>query len=179
MKTLRKERRSKRLPAKHILMLTILGPSGNEVVKEVVKTVELSRHGARIRGRRALEPDWRGVLLELKSLRQAPFRVAWQDKAPAGQGYLDTGVEFLGDFEFWEQTFSNENKEPVHAITIQNDVVSPKELLQELLDSPAFEARESGRLLKEIWCGLVEQLEERNFFTRAELVASLRKIAEL
>ena len=35
------------------------------------------------------------------------------------------------------------------------------------------------RFWEGIWSGLVEQLEERQVFTRAELVAYLRKIGQL
>ena len=97
MKTSRTDRRSKRVPATHRLFLTIPSPGGTKVVKEVVSTLELSRHGARVRGQCPLEPGWNGVLAELRSLRKANFRVAWQAQSPGAKGYLDTGLEFLED----------------------------------------------------------------------------------
>jgi hypothetical protein len=186
MKTTQKKRRSKRVSAAHRLMLKILGADGGDVVKEVVTTVELSRHGARLRGRRALTLDARGLLVQLRSGEQIPFRVAWQIKAPAGQGYLDTGVEFLEDSDFWKQTFSREETAPAAAEEaatplrkLPPEKLLPEKLLEDLLQSPAFQDRESGLFLEGVWCGLVEQLEERHVFTRAELVASLRAIGPL
>ena len=176
MKSAGTVRRSKRVVAKQNLLMTILGPKGNELVKEVVTTVEISRHGARIQGLHPLKPGWCGVLVELKSLRKAPFRVAWQTKPPTGKDYLDSGVEFTAEFDFWGQAFPSPNASAAKPATAAKDELSLKELLQEVLKSPAFQKPESGRFLQEIWCGLVEQLEERKAFTRDELVAYLQKI---
>lgn len=180
MRTSRKDRRSERVPATHRLMLGILGPSGAEFLKEIVTTVEVSQHGALIHGHRTFQTNWRGTLLQLSSGRQVPFRVVWQIKPPTGGEYLETGVEILADFNFWGLAFSNPDAEPVPAtITIENDAVSPEELLQALRKWSAFQPPEAGRLLETIWCGLVQQLEEHNVFTRAELVSTLRKISQL
>ena len=179
MNTSRKDRRSKRIPAKHRLMLTILNTSGTAVVKEIVITVEVSRHGARIRGRRPLQTGWKGVLAELSSLRKAPFRVAWQAKASDATGYLDSGVEFLEDAEFWVERFSKPDPEPVPPAKVEQAPVSMEKLLEELSELSAFQGQEKGRVLEGILCGLVEQLEERKIFTRAELVACLRKVGQL
>jgi hypothetical protein len=190
-----KQRRSKRASAKNSLMLTIHGPEGEEVVKEIVTTIELSLHGARVRGLRTLQPGWRGVLVELRSLRQAPFQVAWQTKAAAGKGYLDTGVELLEELDFWKEMFSNASTEQVPGGAVEKNALSPEELLQEMVQWPVFQSQpgsptnaasvgvepgveESREFLHAVWCALVEQLEERKVFTRAELVAGLRKIAQ-
>ena len=178
MKTSRTDRRSKRVPAKHQLFLTVPGPGETPVAKEVVLTLELSRHGARVRGRCPLEPGWNGVLAELRSLRKAPFRVAWQAQSLGAKGYLDTGLEFLEDSEFWGETFPKPEAEPIPA-AIKDAAISPEKLLQELSKLPVFQAQERGRFLETVWCSLVEQLEERKVFTRAELVACLREIGQL
>ena len=180
MRTSRKNRRSERVEVTHRLLLSILGPSGAVVLKEIVTTVEVSRHGARIRGLRTLQTNWRGTLVQLGSGRQVPFRVVRQAKPPSGKGYLEAGVEILADFDFWGRTFSNPDAEPEPAaIAIENAALSPEELLQALRQSSAFQSPEGERLLETIWCGLVQQLEERNVFTRTELVSALRKISQL
>ena len=51
----RKDRRSERVPAVHRLMLTILSPTGAELLKEIIISVDVSKHGARVRGRRTLQ----------------------------------------------------------------------------------------------------------------------------
>ncbi|MBI4442485.1 MAG: hypothetical protein HY649_03815 [Acidobacteria bacterium] len=180
MRTSRKDRRSERIEATHRLLLSILGPSGAEVLKEIVTTVEVSQHGARIHGLRTFQTNWRGNLLQLSSGRQVPFRVVWQVKPPSGKGYLEAGVEILAEFNFWGRAFANPDAEPeTTAITIENPALSPEELLQALRQSSAFQSPAGERLLETIWCGLVQQLEERNVFTRAELVAALRKISQM
>jgi hypothetical protein len=177
MRTSRKDRRSERVPATVRLILSVLGPSGAAVLKEIVTTVDVSQHGARIRGRRTLQKDWRGVLTQVSSGRSVPFRVLWQTKPTSGGEYLEAGVEILTGINFWGRTFSNPDAQPVpSSITIENAAMSPEELLQALRKQLAFQSPEGGQLLERIWCGLVQQLEERNVFTRAELVSTLRKI---
>ena len=74
------------------LLLTILGPTGLEVSKEIVTTVEVSLYGARVRGIRTFRPDSQGVLTQLSSGQQAPVRIAWQAPAasPAGGAVVAT-----------------------------------------------------------------------------------------
>jgi hypothetical protein len=161
------------------MLLTILGMTGAEVLKEVVTTVEVSQHGARIRGRRTLQKNWQGSLLLLSSGRQAPCRIVWQAKPPEAPGFLEAGVEILVGFNFWERTFSNPDAEPVAAeIAVEPGLVSPEELLQELRKSPSFQGQEASRVLEAAWCGVVEQLEERKILTREELAAAIRKIGQ-
>ena len=177
--TSKKLRRSKRIPAKYNLLLTLQDDSGNEVVKEVVTTVEISRHGARIRGRSPLKMECRGVLLDLRSLRKAPFRVAWQQQAPADKAYIESGVEFISDSDFWGAVFPASKAIRPNQETASVNPLSPRELLQEALQESAFESPGHGQFLEQVWCGLVEQLEEGSLITRAELVAYLRKIGRL
>lgn len=177
MSTSKKNRRSERVPATHRLILTIFGPSGDEMLKEIITTMELSQHGAHIKGRHTLQPDWKGVLLQLSSGRQVPVRVAWQAKPSAGAEYLESGVEFLADLNFWGRAFSKPDAEPEKAgIAIENAAMSPEELFEAFRKSSAFDPEQNGRMLEAVWCGLVEQLEERKVFTRKELVAAVRKI---
>lgn len=177
MRTSKKDRRSERVPVVHRLMLTVLGVSGAEILKEIVNTIEISQHGTRIRGRRTLQTNWQGTLIQLSSGRQTPCRVVWQTKSASDPAYSEAGLEILATFNFWGQTFTNPDAEPVAAeIVIENAAVSPEELLREFRKvSPTLA---SERVLETVWCGLVEQLEERRVFTRGELVASIRKIGQ-
>ena len=177
MRTSQKERRSERVPETHRLLLTILGPSGAVLLKEIVTTVEIAQHGARLKGRRTLESNWKGVLIQLGSGQQAPCRVVWQSKSASEPACLETGVEILATHNFWRRGFSNPDAEPESAeIVIEEAPVTPEALLRELGEASASQAKGDMQVLEAVWCGLVEQLEERNLFTRAELIAAIRKI---
>ena len=123
--------------------------------------------------------ECRGVLLDLHSMRKAPFRVAWQEQASAGKAYIDSGVEFVSDTDFWGEAFPAPKAIPPKERETVVNPLSPRELLQEAFQASAFQPPEHGRFLEQVWCGLVEQLEEGGIFTRAELVAYLRKIGQL
>jgi hypothetical protein len=175
----RKDRRSKRIPASQRLLLTILGPTGLEVSKEIVTTVEVSLHGARVRGIRTFRPDSQGVLTQLSSGQAAPVRIAWQTRAASNQNLLDTGVEFLSAFDFWGMAFS-EPPAPGAAPPekVDRPPINPKELLEELdKASESADHAQRARTLEVAWCGLIDQLEERNVLSRDELLASLRSIS--
>ena len=182
MKPSRKDRRSKRIPETHRLLLSILGPTGLEISKEIVTTVEVSLHGARVRGISTFRPDSQGVLTQLSSGLQAPVRIAWQAKAESNSKFLDTGVEFLSAFDFWGTAFSDPAAAPAPGAAPPDKVarppVSPQALLEELdktSQSPDSDPR--ARALEAAWCGLIDQLEERKVFSRDELLASLRTIS--
>ena len=179
MRTSKKDRRSERVPAAHRMILTILGPNGAEVLKEIITTIEISQHGARIKGRRSLQPNWRGLLVNLNSGRQAPVRIVWQTKGSPNAEYMESGVEVLADFNFWGQVFQSPDTNPEQAwIAIENAGMSAKELLQVFRNASAFEPEQREKVLEAVWCGLVEQLEARKVFTRKELVATVRRIPQ-
>jgi hypothetical protein len=187
MKPSRKDRRSKRVPAAQRLLLTILGPTGSEIAKEIVTTVEVSVHGARLRGIRTFRADSQGVLTQLGSGQQIPFRVAWQAKVPSNPNFLDTGVELLAGFDFWGVAFSEPTAAPAPAAAaapaaapapIEKPPISPQEVLDELERTSQATADQRARTLEAAWCNLIEQLEERKVFSRAELLASLRNIGQ-
>ena len=182
MKPSRKDRRSKRVPAAHRLLLTILGPTGTEIAKEIVTTVELSLHGARVRGIRTFRPDSQGLLTQLDTGQQAPIRVAWQARAASNPRFLDTGVEFLSEFDFWGISSSEPTAEPTKptppAAPIQSPSISPQGLLDELEKTSQPSGDHRARTLEAAWCNLIEQLEERKVFRREELLASLRDIGQ-
>jgi hypothetical protein len=184
MKESRKDRRGKRVPATHRLLITILGPTGGEISKEIVSTVEVSQHGARVRGRRTLRPDSQGLLTQLSSGRQAPFRVAWQQKSSEPNA-IDTGVELLSTFDFWGAIFSDSSIQPVpaaapveSAVESGSPPISPAELLDELRKAAqSSSSDQKTRVLEAVWCALIEQLEERQVFTREELLTAIRSVA--
>jgi len=188
MKLSRKDRRSKRIPAEHRLLLTILNANGLEIAKEIVTTVEVSLHGARVRGIRTFRPDSQGVLTQLSSGQQAPVRIAWQaktaSKTASDAKYLDTGVEFLSAFDFWGATFSEPAAAPspaesagaASAAAAAPPPISPQGLLDELENASQPSGDRRARALEAAWCSVIEQLEERRVFSREELLASLRTI---
>jgi hypothetical protein len=185
----RKDRRSRRVPAAHRLLLTIFGPTGAEITKEIVSTVELSQFGARVRGRRVLGPQSEATLTQLSSGRQARVRIAWQQKSESHPGYLDSGVELLSGFDYWGISF--EEPAPPAARVAPADAkaatgtqaargpaakqLTASELLAELSADSA--ADPDARVLEAIWCGLIDQLEGQRLLSRADLVASIRAIA--
>jgi hypothetical protein len=183
MKTSSKSRRSKRVPANHRLLITVLGPSGAEISKEIVSTVEVSQHGARVRGRRTLRPEAQGTLTQLSSGRQVPFRVAWQQKGSEPNS-LDTGVELLSNFDFWGAMFAEPSAEPEPApvpapALVEGNAVplSPAELLDELRKAAQSPSDHKTRVLEAVWCALIDQLEERRVITRDELLTAIRSVA--
>lgn len=187
MKPSRKDRRSKRVSSEQRLLLTILGPTGSEIAKEIVTTVEVSVHGARLRGIRTFRPDSQGVLTQLGSGQQAPFRVAWQAKVPSNPKCLDTGVELLAGFDFWGVPFSEPTAAPAPVAAtapvaapapIEKPTINPQEILAELERTSQASGDQRVRTLEAAWCNLIEQLEERKVFGRAELLASLRNIGQ-
>ena len=181
MKGTCKDRRSRRIPAAHRMLLTILGPTGSEIVKEIVSTVELSQFGARVRGRRSLRPEAEGMLTQLRSGRQARIRIAWQIKPDESAEFLDTGVEILSGFDYWGISFAEPESAPPTAL---NPATSPKgtaalaihELLADVREKTAGEA--GTRNLEILWCGLIEHLERRQLITRDDLTTAIRSIAE-
>jgi hypothetical protein len=172
-------RRSNRVQSAHRLLLTVLGPGGNEVAKEIVTSIELSRHGARVRGYRKLPRDAQGVLTLLTSGRQANVRIAWQQKAESDPNMMDTGLELLSGFDFWGLTFRDPNAKAAAAGASQRSkTLQPIDLLDEL--QKAFAGSGSGRTdaLETVWCGLIEQLEAHKIIRRDELIAAIRSIAQ-
>lgn len=174
----RRNRRSKRVPGTHRLLLTILGPTGLEIAKEIVSTVELSQYGARVRGRRSLRPESEGVLTQLRSGRQARIRIAWQRKCSESAEFFDTGVELLSGFDYWGDSFADPHASVRDAVPGSAGVapLTTLELLGELKEELSGDA--GARSMELLWCGLVEQLEVNKVFTRDELIAAIRSIAQ-
>jgi hypothetical protein len=185
----RANRRSKRLPAAHRMLLTILNPTGSEIAKEIVSTVEISQHGARVRGRRIFRSDAEGLLTQLSTGRQARVRVAWQHPASGAVGFLDSGVELLTGFDYWGVSFidpsplpepepQTESAETAHGAAATAPPQSSAGAAQELIEALVSEGAERPQVLEAVWCALVEQLEARQSLTRADLVAAIRSLAK-
>jgi hypothetical protein len=147
-----------------------------EIMKEIVTAVELSQHGARVRGYRTVNSDAQGLLTQLSSGRQAPIRVAWQRRAQEDPNFLDTGVELLSGFDFWGITFTDPATHPARSSEPGKRAVSPRELLEEL-QKLLPSANHRAQVLESIWCGLIEQLEARRVITREDMVVALRGLA--
>ena len=191
MKGSRKNRRSKRLPAAHRMLLAIVNSSGSEIAKEIVSTVEISQHGARVRGRRMFRAGSEGLLTQLSSGRQARIRVAWQEKVEAHPGYLDAGVELLNGFDYWRVSFADiapvESSTPAAAgvageapqpVPVSAEALPAQPLTaQELIENLAAESADRPQVLEALWCGLVDQLEARNALSRTDLIAAIRTLA--
>ena len=119
--------------------------------------------------------SYRGITEEHRKVRSS---VGLFDLSHMGE-FRVTGLEVANAFGFWGIRFSNPEPEPPAAdIAVEAPIVTPEDLLEELGESPQLQSLEGQRVLEAVWCGLVEQLEERKVFTRAELVASIRKIAQ-
>ncbi|HWP83593.1 MAG TPA: hypothetical protein VNN17_00245 [Terriglobia bacterium] len=175
MKDAYRPRRSKRVPGVVRLLLTVLGPTGAEIAKEIVSTIELSRHGARVRGRRSLRQNAEGTVTQLSSGRQARFRVAWQKQTSGHPGFLDTGLEILSEFDYWGKSF-DESKPEYSDSPGAAEAATAQELIAELkrnADGP-----DGGRSLELLWCALVEHLEAKKVLSRDELIRAVRSIAE-
>jgi hypothetical protein len=160
------------------MLLTILGPSGSEFAKEIVSTVELSRFGARLRGRRSFRPDAEGLLTLLRSGRQARVRVVWQSKAADSSGYMDTGVEILSGFDYWGASF--EEAEPAASAAPETAAGSAEAsalAIQDVLTELAGRGP-NERNLETLWSVLIENLESRKVITREDLIAAIRNIAK-
>ena len=186
MKAGNKSRRSPRIPARHNIMLMVNGAEGETASREVVTTVHISRHGAHLIGRRRLDENTKGKVAHLGTCRQAAFRIAWQTPSTLQPGYHEMGIEFEDLSDFWEASF--EDAKPVEtaaspqgtressSTTTDAPDLSNAEVLELLRSVPA--TREGYEITDALWCGLVEQLEERRVITRSELIASLRRVAQ-
>lgn len=187
-----KNRRSARIAAKHNLMLMLDADKDKQSSKEIVTTLHISKHGAHLLGRRQLLENVTGRLAHLSTCKQAPFRIAWQAPSRAQPGFHEMGIEFEQLADFWGATFEADaaikaEDAPSVTSTPEEPETSPREKSSStreagdcgtILDllrtiSPGAEGRETTDAL---WCGLIEQLEERRVISRSELIASLRKV---
>ena len=200
MKSEIKNRRSKRIPARHNIMLAVEGKDDSGKATEVVTTMLISRHGAQLIGRRPMDENTKGKVTHLSTCRQAPFRIVWQTPSSTKPGYHETGIEFEESTDFWGTNFEEmriQNSmdtaarpaagtavektidQPVEqaaesAAAASRDGASSSEVLEQLRTIPS--SSDGREITDAIWCGLIEHLEERRVISRTELIASLRKV---
>jgi hypothetical protein len=156
--------------------------------KEVVTTLHISKHGAHLLGRRALQQDLKGRVAHLSTCKQAPFRIVWHAPSRKQPGFHEMGIEFEELSDFWGASFETQDTlaitqspEPKESPAVAGEPATAKvdestcgTILDQLRRIPSNP--EGREITDAIWCGLVEQLEERRVITRGELIASLRKV---
>ncbi|MSO20417.1 MAG: hypothetical protein EXQ56_08120 [Acidobacteria bacterium] len=122
--------------------------------------------------------------MNLSSCRQAPFRIAWHIPSDSHPGYHETGIEFVESIDFWGCDFSDHQQGAASAKDIQGTptrgfensaAANPRDLLDQLVQ--AEDTPKGHTLTAALWCGLIEQLEERRVFTRSNLVSALKKLS--
>jgi hypothetical protein len=174
-----KRRRSKRVSKSERVMVSITDPSP---VQDVVVTLEVSQHGAKVLARRHFVTDSRGTAMFIATGREVPCRVAWQ-RAPGAEGRMETGLEIYANGNFWGLDLEGSELEPEllpHALT----AAAPKAAAGKVAASSvatmvdALGSKNAATLSIELWCALVDNLEAKGVFTRAELAAMLRKLQE-
>lgn len=172
-----KRRRSKRVSKSERVMVSIVEPSP---VQDVVVTLEVSQHGAKVLARRHFIPDSKGTALFIATGREVPCRIAWQ-RSPGPEGRMETGLEIYANGNFWgldlEGSELEQDQAPVPALPpalLPASKKAPTASISEVIDSLA--AKNTGSLSVDLWCLLVDALEAKGVFTRAELTAMLKKL---
>ena len=93
-----KRRRSKRVSKSERVLLSITDPTE---IQDVVVTLEVSQHGAKVLARRKLPANSRGTATFIAGGKQVPCRVAWQ-RPPGAEGRMETGLEiYPTSVNFW------------------------------------------------------------------------------
>ncbi len=168
-----KRRRSKRVSKSERVMLNIVTPSP---VQDIVVTLEVSAHGAKVLARRHLEVDSRGTATFIAVGRQVPCRVAWQ-RPPGPEGRMETGLEIYSQTNFWGLDLEGSEIEPAPIAPPPPRVSKENvETIGELVET--MKASASPTLSIDLWCVLVDTLETKGVFSRTELIAMLKKLAK-
>ena len=163
-----KRRRSKRVDKSERVMLNLATPTA---VQDIVVTIEVSAHGAKVLARRRMAPEARGVALYIAAGRQVPCRIAWQ-RAPGPDGRMETGLEIYSNTNFWG--FDLTGSEVVEDVPVVDQPPLTAAILLEALDLKM----DPSRLSIQLCCALVDSLETRGVFTRDELIATLRHMSQ-
>lgn len=168
--------RNERFPASHRLLLQTTGPVA---VREIVNTVDISLHGARVLARSKLQAKARGTveLLDIPP-RPVPCRVVWQDVKSNEQGCYEVGLELgleLGTrMSLWDILVSeNKSEEPAVESGHAPPEVAP---IASLIGDVAGKAGDQTSI--QLWSSLVQLLEARGLFTRDDLIETLRTIGK-
>ena len=170
-----KRRRSKRIDKSERVLLNLATPTA---VQDIVLTIEVSSHGAKVLARRKMVADAKGSARLLSAGREVPCRVAWQ-RPPGKEGRMETGLEIYSNTNFWGLDLSGSEiaPEPVEApppAALEAPAPPSAAALLEALDTKANPAQ----LPVELWCALVDSLEAKGVFTRQELIGMLRQLGK-
>jgi hypothetical protein len=181
-------RRSKRVSKSERVMLDITDPA--PTVQDIVVTLEVSEHGAKVLARRHLLKEARGMAMFIAAGRKVPCRIAWQ-RAPGPDGRMETGLEIYANGNFWGLDLAGSEVEPepekplpaalrpvsstpsTPAATPAREVSATMKMILEALSQ-----NKSASLPIDLWCLLVDNLEAKGVFSRAELIAMLKKIGK-
>jgi hypothetical protein len=170
-----KRRRSKRVAKSERVMVSITDPPP---VQDVVVTLEVSQHGAKVLARRHFLADSRGTAMFIATGREVPCRVAWQ-RSPGAEGRMETGLEIYSNSNFWGLDLEGSELEPdppppKPAAATPKAAAPPS--VAAMVD--ALESKNSATLSIDLWCALVDNLEAKGVFSRAELIAMLKKLGQ-
>jgi len=192
-------RRSKRISKSERVMLDITNPAP---VQDIVVTLEVSAHGAKVLARRSMQKEARGTAMFIAAGRQVPCRIAWQRQA-GPDGRMETGLEIYANGNFWglDLAGSEVAVEPSPlppALKVSISVPAPaakpsaathpshashpaipatkSASMQAMLET--IGGNRSASLPIDLWCMLVDNLEAKGVFSRAELIAMLKKIGQ-
>ena len=183
-----KRRRSKRVSKSERVMLSISEPSP---VQDIVVTLEISQHGSKVLARRHFVADSRGTALFIAAGKQVPCRVAWQ-RAPGAEGRMETGLEIYSNANFWGLDLAGSEVDPEPALPAALSLVKPAPAAAVAPSASAPSSvsamiaalsanlgpTKSASLPIDLWCALVDNLEAKGVFTRAELTATLKKMGQ-
>lgn len=191
-------RRSKRISKSERVMLDITNP---KPVQDIVVTLEVSANGAKVLARRHMEKEARGTAMFIAAGRQVPCRIAWQ-RAPGPDGRMETGLEIYANGNFWgldlegseveitmdqskplplslrAPAFGPAPAKPLAATPPPHGVAGKAQPANMHAMIAALGANRSASLPIDLWCMLVDNLEAKGVFSRAELIAMLKKIGQ-
>jgi hypothetical protein len=189
-------------------MLDITDPTP---VQDIVVTLEVSAHGAKVLARRHMEKEARGTAMFISAGRKVPCRIAWQ-RQPGPDGRMETGLEIYSNGNFWGLDLAGSEVDPeaprplpaalrVAGVTPAGGLKLPAATPPKGVALPGAKpaatppaAKEHGGTMHamlealgknrsaslpiELWCMLVDNLEAKGVFSRAELIAMLKKIGQ-
>ncbi len=177
-------RRSKRVSKSERVMLDITDPTP---VQDIVVTLEVSAHGAKVLARRHMQKEARGTAMFIAAGRKVPCRIAWQ-RPPCPDGRMETGLEIYSNGNFWGLDLEGSEVDPEPApvpvapagpkmpaaLRPASGAESPSATMRAITE--AISKNRSVSLPIDLWCMLVDNLESKGVFSRAELIAMLKKI---
>lgn len=166
--------RHPRFEVVHRLMLRIAKPHS---IEDIVTTVDVSMHGARILSRRSLPVDARGTIELTETRRQVPCRVVWQKKQRNEDGCFETGLELGLDPAtrkcLWPELGGPGASHP-SAPAAPHPAAEPAGSVVDLLAERHAKAGLDG--LSDLLSAVIGVLEKRGAIKREELIETLRSL---